>query len=89
MIHKPVITVYGRPGCPFCDKIKDLAGELHQRSLIVLDYHDYKAENLTKEHLEAIAKTEVKTVPVVLWDGVFLPGGYTQFKTEVQEFGWI
>ena len=68
-----MITIYGRANCPWCDKAKQLATD----NQLQYQYIDYVKEGLTADELRAIAKHDVKTVPVVLVKGKYI-GGYEE-----------
>lgn len=74
------LEIYGRESCPFCVKAKELAKTLKDMGYIEgYVYTDYIREAIPVAQLSEIAKTPIKTVPVVLMDGVYI-GGYTDLK---------
>lgn len=74
------LEIYGRPGCPYCVKAKDLGSRLQAGGFFQeVIYHDYPAEGLSKDNLSEIAKTPIKTVPVVLVNGTFI-GGFSDLS---------
>lgn len=65
------IVVYGKPDCPYCDKIKDL---LKLKGIL------YSYKDISKEkYFEEFIAHRLKTVPAVFIDGVF-KGGFTETK---------
>lgn len=76
------VTIYGRETCPFCVQAKELAGRLVRDGLIEnFEYIDYTKEGISVAGLSEIAKTEIKTVPVVLMNGVYI-GGFSNLKAK-------
>lgn len=71
------LVIYGRPGCPYCEKAKKLASMLEEQGYFRdVQYINYQELGWTAEELSKVANHPVKTVPVVLLHGVFV-GGYT------------
>lgn len=61
-----MFVIYGKPECPWCDRLKDLLyGHTHV-------YHDLSKD---QEALEYIRSQGHKTVPQVFHDGEYI-GGY-------------
>lgn len=76
------LTIYGRETCPFCVKAKELANRLKADSYIEdFEYVDYQKSGISVPELSKIAKVEIKTVPVVLLNGVYI-GGFTDLKAK-------
>ena len=70
-------VIFGRPGCPYCVRAKDLAEKLsNERDDFQYQYVDIRAEGITKEDLQQKA-------------GIFVDqqhiGGYTDFAAWVKE----
>ena len=68
-----MINIYGKVGCVFCIKAKELC-----KTKEVF----YTYESLTKELKDQLEKTHsviLKTVPVVLIDGVYI-GGFQELE---------
>ena len=79
------VVIFGRPGCPFCVKAKDLAEDLKsQRDDFNFRYVDIHAEGISKADLEKSVGKPVETVPQVFIDEKPI-GGYTEFNAYVQE----
>lgn len=76
------LTIYGRETCPFCVKAKELANRLKADSYIEdFEYVDYQKLGISVPELSKIAKVEIKTVPVVLLNDVYI-GGFTDLKAK-------
>lgn len=46
-------VIFGRPGCPYCVRAKDLAEKLsNERDDFQYQYVDIRAEGITKEDLQ-------------------------------------
>ena len=78
------VTIYGRPGCPFCVFAKDLAQRLEGAAAIEgFRYIDMHAEGLTKADLTARVGQTVHTVPQVFLDSTPI-GGFSEFDQHVR-----
>lgn len=76
------LKIYGRDSCPFCVSAKELAKKLKDSSYVEdFEYIDYQALGLSVPQLSEIAGREVKTVPVILLNGVYI-GGFTDLKAK-------
>lgn len=75
-------TVFGRPGCGFCVRAKQV---LEDKNL-PMRYIDIYAEGITKEDLEKTVGKPVETVPQIFHGKKYI-GGYTELdvylKTEL------
>ncbi|SDO05162.1 glutaredoxin 1 [Halomonas shengliensis] len=79
------VTLYGRPGCPFCVFAKDLAQRLEAAGAIDgFRYVDMPTEGLTKADLTAKVGTPVHTVPQVFLDDTPI-GGFSEFDQYVRD----
>ena len=79
------VTIYGRPGCPFCVFAKDLAQRLEARDAIDgYRYVDMPSEGLTKADLSVKVGQTVHTVPQVFLDDTPI-GGFSEFDQYVRE----
>ncbi|MEQ5802186.1 GrxA family glutaredoxin [Halomonas sp. H10-9-1] len=79
------VTIYGRPGCPFCVFAKDLAQRLETAGAIEgYRYLDMYAEGLTKADLTQKVGQTVHTVPQVFLDATPI-GGFSEFDQYVRE----
>lgn len=79
------ITIYGKEGCPYCVKAKQLAKEL-QEGLdedVIIAYHDIQKEGLDRNNLSEIMGFEVTTVPQILIDNKPIKDGYTGFSQHI------
>lgn len=75
--------IYGRPGCTFCDKAKQLC----QMQGIPFDYK-IVGDDIQKEQLEEMVGTKVSSVPqIFLTYGGHSEyvGGYTQLDARLKE----
>lgn len=67
-------VLYTKPGCGWCQKAKQLLQSKGvQFSEITVD-----GNTVTKESMNAdLGRTDLNTVPQVVLNGTFIPGGYT------------
>ncbi len=78
-------VIFGRSGCPYCVRAKDLAEKLsNERDDFQYQYVDVRAEGITKEDLQQKAGKPVETVPQIFVDQQHI-GGYTDFAAWVKE----
>lgn len=78
-------VIFGRPGCPFCVRAKDLAEELTaKRDDFDFRYIDIHAEGITKADMEKTIGKPVETVPQIFVDQTHI-GGFTEFNQYVQD----
>lgn len=75
------VVIYGKPGCAFCTRAKDLC----EAKGIDHEYIDFIAAGMSKQDLEAIVGKPVSTVPQILVDGVHV-GGYTELVPLAQKY---
>ncbi|MDR9467277.1 GrxA family glutaredoxin [Marinospirillum sp.] len=74
------IVIFGRPGCPFCVRAKDLAEKLEASQGATYRYIDIHEEGITKADMEKTIGKPVETVPQVFIDKEHI-GGYTEMET--------
>ncbi|PKH24321.1 glutaredoxin [Enterobacterales bacterium CwR94] len=73
-------VIFGRPGCPYCVRAKDLAEKLsNDRDDFSYRYIDIHAEGITKADLEKTIGKPVETVPQIFLDQNHV-GGFTEFE---------
>ncbi len=78
-------VIFGRPGCPYCVRAKELAEKLkNERDDFDYRYVDIHAEGLTKEDLSKTIGKEVLTVPQIFIDEKHI-GGCTDFEAYAKE----
>ncbi|EKT61864.1 GrxA family glutaredoxin [Providencia burhodogranariea] len=78
-------VIFGRPGCPYCVRAKELAEKLkNERDDFDYRYVDIHAEGLTKEDLSKTVGKEVLTVPQIFIDEKHI-GGCTDFEAYAKE----
>ncbi|MGO2415867.1 MULTISPECIES: GrxA family glutaredoxin [Cobetia] len=78
-------VIFGRPGCPFCVRAKDLAAELTaKRDDFDYRYIDIHAEGISKADMEKTIGKPVDTVPQIFVDQNHI-GGFTEFNQYVQD----
>ncbi|WP_158773303.1 GrxA family glutaredoxin [Cobetia sp. L2A1] len=78
-------VIFGRPGCPFCVRAKDLAEELTaKRDDFDYRYIDIHAEGISKADMEKTIGKPVDTVPQIFVDQNHI-GGFTEFNQYVQD----
>ncbi|OOE40850.1 MULTISPECIES: GrxA family glutaredoxin [Salinivibrio] len=79
------VVIFGRPGCPFCVRAKDLAEELKtSREDFNYRYVDIHAEGISKADLEKTVGKPVETVPQIFVDQAHV-GGFTEFEAYAKE----
>ncbi len=73
-------VIFGRQGCPYCVRAKELAEKLSQeRDDFSYRYVDINAEGITKEDLSKSVGKPVETVPQIFIDEKPI-GGCTYFE---------
>ncbi|QHM70428.1 GrxA family glutaredoxin [Mixta intestinalis] len=73
-------VIFGRPGCPWCVRAKELAEKLTaERDDFNFRYVDIQAEGITKADLEKTVGKPVETVPQIFVDDQHI-GGFTDFN---------
>ncbi|EKE86923.1 GrxA family glutaredoxin [Idiomarina xiamenensis] len=78
-------VIFGRPGCPYCVRAKDIAEQLKaDREDFDYRYVDIHAEGLTKADLEKTVGKPVHTVPQIFIDEQHV-GGCTEFEAYARE----
>lgn len=78
-------VIFGRPGCPYCVRAKELAEKLsNERDDFNYRYIDIHAEGISKADLEKTVGKPVETVPQIFVDQQHI-GGYTDFAAWVKE----
>lgn len=74
------LKIYGREGCPYCVKAKDLAKKLKDFGFVEdYEYIDFQKAGIPRNQVEREIGREIKTVPVVILDGVFI-GGFSDLN---------
>lgn len=74
------VVIFGRPGCPFCVRAKELAEKLStDREDVKFRYIDIHEEGISREDLEKTVGQPVETVPQIFVDQEHI-GGYTEFE---------
>ncbi len=78
-------VIFGRPGCPYCVRAKDIAESLKEsRDDFNYRYIDIHAEGISKADLEKTVGKPVNTVPQIFLDKDHL-GGCTEFEAYCKE----
>lgn len=78
-------VIFGRPGCPYCQRAKELAEKLcHDCDNFSYRYVDIQSEGITKEDLSKSVGKAVETVPQIFIDEKPI-GGYTEFESYAKE----
>ncbi|OCG41661.1 GrxA family glutaredoxin [Gilliamella sp. Bif1-4] len=78
-------VIFGRQGCPYCVRAKELAEKLSQeRDDFSYRYVDINAEGITKEDLSKSVGKPVETVPQIFIDEKLI-GGCTDFEAYAKE----
>lgn len=82
------IVIFGRPGCPYCVRAKELADKLEATQGATYRYIDIHEEGITKADMEKTIGKPVETVPQVFIDKEHI-GGYTEMEAHARTQGWI
>lgn len=82
------IVIFGRPGCPYCVRAKELADKLEASQGATYRYIDIHEEGITKADMEKTIGKPVETVPQVFIDKEHI-GGYTEMEAHARTQGWI
>ncbi|AXF76247.1 GrxA family glutaredoxin [Erwinia tracheiphila] len=78
-------VIFGRPGCSYCIRAKELAEKLsEEREDFNFRYIDIHAERITKADLEKTVGKPVETVPQIFLDQNHI-GGCTDFEAYAKE----
>ncbi len=78
-------VIFGRPGCPFCVRAKEVAEQLKaDRDDFDYRYVDIHEEGITKADLEKTVGKPVHTVPQIFVDETHV-GGFTEFEAYTKE----
>ncbi|TMP79302.1 glutaredoxin [Pseudoalteromonas phenolica] len=78
-------VIFGREGCPFCVRAKELAERLKtERDDFNYRYVDIIKEGVSKADLEKSAGKPCPTVPQIFLDQSHI-GGFTDFKAYAKE----
>ncbi|EPS9720529.1 GrxA family glutaredoxin [Klebsiella pneumoniae] len=68
-------VIFGRPGCPYCVRAKELAEKLtNERDDFNYRYVDIHAEGISKADLEKTVGKPVETVPQIFVDQKHIGG---------------
>ncbi len=79
------VVIFGRPGCPFCVRAKELAERLkNERDDFNYRYVDIQEEGISKADLEKSVGKPVETVPQIFIDQTPI-GGFTDFEAYAKE----
>lgn len=77
-------VIFGRPGCPYCVRAKQLAEQLaNKRDDFTFRYVDIWEEGITKADLSKSAGKNVETVPQVFLDEAHI-GGCDEFEAHAK-----
>ena len=77
-------VIFGRPGCPYCVRAKELAEKLTaERDDFEFRYIDIHEEGISKEDLEKTVGKPVETVPQIFLDQAHI-GGFTEFEAHAK-----
>ncbi|GEK45993.1 GrxA family glutaredoxin [Halomonas pacifica] len=79
------VAIFGRPGCPFCVRAKELAERLSEAKAIEgFRYIDIHEEGITKADMEKTIGKPVETVPQIFVGQTHI-GGFTEFDQYVRD----
>lgn len=79
------VVIFGRPGCPYCVRAKQIAETLTEsREDFRFRYVDMHAEGISKQDLEKTVGAPVATVPQIFIDQEHV-GGCTEFEAFAKE----
>lgn len=82
-------VIFGRAGCPFCTRAKELAERLsEERDDFKFRYIDIHEEGISKADMEKTIGKPVETVPQIFIDQTHI-GGFTEFEQHAKDEGWI
>lgn len=80
-----ITVIFGRSGCPFCVRAKELADQLSNlRDDFSYKYIDIHEEGITKADMEKTIGKPVETVPQIFVDQTHI-GGFTEFDQYVRD----
>lgn len=80
-----ITVIFGRSGCPFCVRAKDLAEQIgSSRDDFEYKYIDIHEEGITKADMEKTIGKPVETVPQIFVDQTHI-GGFTEFDQYVRD----
>lgn len=80
-----LVVIFGRPGCPYCVRAKELAEKLaNEKTDFSYRYVDIYEEGISKEDLSKSVGKPVETVPQIFIDEKPI-GGYTDFEAYAKE----
>ena len=74
-----VITIYGKPNCPYCDMAKKLC----ETKGVPYTYVDIVEAGMGAMELSELLKVHVRTVPQILDEKQYI-GGYTELQKHLQ-----
>lgn len=78
-------VIFGRPGCPYCVRAKEIAEQLvEQRDDFKFRYVDIHVEGISKADLEKTVGKPVETVPQIFVDQTHV-GGCTEFEAYAKD----
>jgi glutaredoxin len=82
-VEANVFTIYGKSGCPNCEKVKKI---LKNKNATYVDCDGYLAENKDAflDHMEKLAGYRVTMFPIVFHGGQFV-GGYMETNNYLDE----
>lgn len=75
------VVIYGKEGCAFCTRAKELC----EAKKIDHEYIDFVKTGMTKQDLEQIVGKPVGTVPQILVNDIAI-GGYIELVPLVQKY---
>jgi len=79
-------TIYGKTGCSYCDKVKDLLTEFKEHFTYVnCDEYLATQRDAFLEFIKEKAGKEYKTFPMVFSSGQFLGGFKDTFKVLIEK----
>ncbi len=76
------ITIFGRPGCGFCTRAKEVC----EQKGLEFKYIDIHEAGISKEDLEKTIGRPVETVPQIFHGKDYI-GGYTELDAFLKEKG--
>jgi len=82
---KTGFTIYSKSGCPNCTSIKKLLQE-NKILYTIVDCDDYLIEERDTflEFIQNLSKKEIKSFPVIFFDGIFV-GGFKETKEYIDK----
>lgn len=73
------VKIYGTPSCTYCN----LAKKMCDANDIEYAYLDISSNHEAMEEIKTLSGGPVKSVPQIVIDGVYLPGGFQSLREKI------